>query len=64
MALKELNLTSSRVTDLSPLREMPLTMLRLDFRPERDADIVRSLKTLQSINEKPAADFWKEVDGK
>jgi serine/threonine protein kinase len=63
MALKDLSLTSSRVTDLSPLREMPLTVLRLDFQAERDADIVRSLKTLQSINGKPAADFWKEADG-
>jgi hypothetical protein len=46
------------------LRKMPLTVLRLDFQAERDADIVRSLNTLQSINDKPAADFWKEVDGK
>jgi serine/threonine protein kinase len=64
MALKELTVNHSRVTDHSPLREMPLTMLRLDFQAERDANIVRSLKTLQSINDKPAADFWKEVDGK
>jgi hypothetical protein len=63
MALKELNVNHSSVTDHSPVRGMPLTMLRLDFQAERDADIVRSLKTLQSINDKPAADFWKEVDG-
>jgi hypothetical protein len=25
---------------------------------------VRSFKGLETINEKPAADFWKEVDGK
>jgi hypothetical protein len=34
------------------------------FRPERDAEIVRSLTMLQMINDKPAAEFWKEVDGK
>jgi hypothetical protein len=43
---------------------MPLTKLWLKFRPEQDAEIVRSLTTLQTINDKPAADFWKEVDGK
>jgi hypothetical protein len=43
---------------------MPLTELWLTFRPERDAEIVRSFMRLQFINNKPAADFWKEVDGK
>jgi hypothetical protein len=32
------------------------------FKPERDAEILRSIKTLESINQKPAADFWKEVE--
>jgi tRNA A-37 threonylcarbamoyl transferase component Bud32 len=63
MALKELNLTGSKVTDLSPIRGMPLTWLRLAFRPGQDAEIVRSLTTLQNINDRPAAEFWKEVDG-
>jgi hypothetical protein len=43
---------------------MPLTRIRLSFRPEHDTELVRSLTTLQFINEKPAAEFWKEVDGK
>jgi hypothetical protein len=43
---------------------MPLTRLWLTFRPERDAEVVRSFTTLQMINDKPAADFWKEVDGR
>jgi Leucine-rich repeat (LRR) protein len=64
MALKELRIDGSKVTDLSPLRGMPLTSLSLTFRPERDTEIVRSLTTLQMINGKPAAEFWKEVDGK
>jgi Leucine-rich repeat (LRR) protein len=54
---------SDRISDLSPVKGMPLTKLWLTFRPERDAEIVRSLTTLQFINDKPAADFWKEVDG-
>jgi hypothetical protein len=43
---------------------MPLTTIALDFRAERDAKILRSLTTLQTINNKPAAEFWKEVAGK
>ncbi len=64
MALKDVSIDGSGVTDLSPLKGMPLTRIRLTFRPERDTELVRSLTTLQHINEKPAADFWKEVDGK
>jgi Leucine-rich repeat (LRR) protein len=64
MALKELDVTASKVTDLSPIRDMPLTLLRLTFRRAHDAEIVRSLKRLQSINGKAVAEFWKEVDGK
>jgi hypothetical protein len=64
MRLTHLGLRGSRVSDLSLLKGMPLKVLRCDFRPERDAEVVRSLTTLQLINDKPAAAFWKEVDGK
>jgi hypothetical protein len=43
---------------------MPLTILFCDFEPERDAEILRSIKTLETINDKPATKFWKEVDAK
>jgi hypothetical protein len=43
---------------------MPLNVLGCDFKPERDKEILRSIKTLESINGKPAADFWREVDAK
>jgi hypothetical protein len=33
-----------------------------DFKPERDPEILRSIKTLATINGKPAKEFWKEVD--
>ena len=49
--------------DLSPLRGLALENLRLDYRPDR-AEFVRSFKELKWINDKPAADFWKEADGK
>jgi hypothetical protein len=64
MALRDLDMHTQKDCDLSPLRGMPLTRLGLRFRPEQDTDIVRSLTKLQIINDKPAADFWKEVDGK
>jgi serine/threonine protein kinase len=61
MSLIEASFDGTPVTDLSPLKGMPLKSIRCAFQPERDTDILRSLKTLETINGKPAADFWKEV---
>lgn len=52
----------TKVTDLSPLKEMPLKELRCDFDPKRDTEILRSLKTLETINGLPVAEFWKQVE--
>jgi hypothetical protein len=52
------------VSDLSPLKGMPLQDLHCDFKPERDAALLRSIKTLGTINGKPAAEFWKVASGK
>jgi hypothetical protein len=35
-----------------------------DFMRNGDAPILRSIKTLETINGKAAAAFWKEVDQK
>jgi len=43
---------------------MPLKELGCDFKAERDVEILRSIKTLEKINDKPAKEFWKEVDAK
>jgi hypothetical protein len=43
---------------------MRLKGLGCDFQRERDAGFLRSLTTLEQINDKPAADFWKEEDGR
>jgi hypothetical protein len=64
MPLEELDCRNTRVTDLSPLKDLPLRILRCDFRPERDAAILRGIKTLRKINDKPVAEFWKEVDAR
>jgi serine/threonine protein kinase/Leucine-rich repeat (LRR) protein len=54
----------ARVTDFSPLKDMPLTYLQFDFSPALHAELLRSIKTLETINGKPAAEFWKVVEGK
>jgi hypothetical protein len=85
MALEALSVAHSRVTDLSPLRGMPLQLLwwvgtavsdlsplkgmplkdiHGDFQREQDVEFLRSFKTLERINSKSAAEFWKERDGK
>ena len=51
----------TQVSDLSVLQGLPLKELHWD-KPERDAKILRSIKTLEKINDKPAKEFWKEVD--
>ena len=64
MKLTDLICHDTKVTDLSPLKGMPLKDLRCDFKPERDAEILRSIKTLETINGKPAKEFWQEVNAK
>jgi hypothetical protein len=64
MPLEHLGISGTRVADLSPLKVMPLKSLTCDFKAERDATILRAIPTLQTINDKPAAQFWKEVDAK
>jgi hypothetical protein len=63
LRLERISLLRTAVTDLTPIEGMPLKQLRLDYRPDREK-FVRSFKGLEFINDKPAADFWKEVNGK
>jgi hypothetical protein len=64
LPLQQLRLLETPLTDSAPLQGMPLKEIVCDFQPERDAKILRSLTGLEKINGKPAAEFWKEVDGK
>ena len=61
MPLQGLRCQSTKVADLSPLKGMPLKELWCDFRPKRDTEVLRSLTTLERINGKPVAQFWKEA---
>jgi Leucine-rich repeat (LRR) protein len=54
-----LDVSNTPVTDLAPLQDLPLRQLRGDVQPDRDADVLRPIKTLATINGKPAAEFWK-----
>lgn len=62
MKLTVLDCHDTKVADLSPLKGLPLTELTCDFNSKRDAAILRSIQTLETINGKPAAEFWKEVE--
>jgi len=62
MQLWKLDLSGTLVTDLSPLKGMPLG--RLDFDPKKitnGMDVIREMKT-SPINGMSAADFWKRYD--
>jgi serine/threonine protein kinase/Leucine-rich repeat (LRR) protein len=59
MKLTDFSCRGTQVSDLSPLKGMPLKEVHCDFWPERDAKILRAIKTLETINGKPA----KEVLG-
>jgi tRNA A-37 threonylcarbamoyl transferase component Bud32 len=62
MPLQSLDCRNTKVSDLGPLKDLPLKELWCDFMPQRDAEILRSIKTLEKINGKPAQEFWKEVE--
>ena len=64
MPLEKLFVGGTLATDLSPLKDLPLKQLYLEFKPERDTELLRSIKTLVTINGKPAKELWKEVDEK
>src|SRR5262249_35826747 len=63
LPLRSLIMEGTRVTDLAPIRDLPLTWFSFwALTPARDAEIVRSMKTITAINGGPAADYWNGVD--
>jgi hypothetical protein len=38
---------------------MPLRGIHCDFKPERDAEVLRAIPTLETLNGKPAKEFLK-----
>jgi Leucine-rich repeat (LRR) protein/predicted Ser/Thr protein kinase len=62
MPLVALGVAGLRFADLKVLEGMPLQALYCSFVPAADASMLRSMKTLQSINGGPAAEFWAKWD--
>ncbi|HZV07524.1 MAG TPA: protein kinase [Gemmataceae bacterium] len=63
LGLTELSIRNIPAKDFSPLKELALKSLRLDYHSDRE-EFVRSFTGLERINDKPVAEFWKDVDGK
>ena len=61
MRLENLQIQGTGLSDLEFIRRMPLAKLYCDFVPERDAEALRSIKTLDTINHVAVKEFWKRV---
>jgi len=57
MPLTRVFLLKLKVTDYSPLKNCPLKIIRFPYVAERDAALLGSIKTLEEINDLPAAEF-------
>jgi serine/threonine protein kinase/tetratricopeptide (TPR) repeat protein len=64
MPLTTLDISETAIADLSPIKNLTLEWLRCDFKRERDTDLLRSIKTLLIVNEKPVIEFWQQLDNK
>ena len=63
MSLEALSCVSTPIAGFEPVRGMPLKEIRLEFVPRRDGELLKSLSTLEKINDLPAPDFWKKHGG-
>jgi tRNA A-37 threonylcarbamoyl transferase component Bud32 len=63
LSLSRLTLVGTPVSDLSPINTMSLKRLNIDYRTDRK-ELLRSLAGLEFINDKPVAEFWKDVADK
>ena len=61
MKLKKLAVFGSKVDDLSVIEGMPLEEMTFNPLSDEDQKRVRAIPTMRRINEKPAADYWKET---
>jgi hypothetical protein len=61
MKLEGLCYYEQPIKDISVLKDMPLRAVECTFQRERDEAVLRSIKTLKTINRKPKDQFWEEV---
>lgn len=58
-----LNIHKTSISDWSPIKTMPrLKMISFDFDQASDSDILRSVTTLEQINERSAVEFWEATE--
>ena len=50
------------VVDLAPLDGMKLETISLLPTVSKGLDVVRAMSSLKTIDDRPAAEFWKEYD--
>jgi Leucine-rich repeat (LRR) protein len=62
MPLERLHVTTHYASDLTPLANLSLVELQCRFRPQRHPRVLRSIKSLATINDRPVAEFWKDHD--
>ncbi len=61
MPLTIFHCKGAAATDLRPLAGAPVKNLEWDVVPGRYAEILLGVKTLETINGQPAAEFWKQA---
>jgi serine/threonine protein kinase len=59
--LESIDCRGTRVKDLSPLKQTQLKILWCDFNPQRDLEILKSIKTLEKVNDKLVNEFWQSA---
>jgi Leucine-rich repeat (LRR) protein len=62
MPLERLSLDATSVSDLSPLKDLPLIRISIAVAPDANLEVLRSIRPLQFINDKPAEQFWSELE--
>jgi serine/threonine protein kinase len=62
MPLEKLFLDTTSVTDLSPLTDLPLKRISITAAPDANLEVLRSIRALQFINDKPVEQFWSEFE--
>ncbi|MBI5819223.1 MAG: hypothetical protein HZA88_09545 [Verrucomicrobia bacterium] len=60
MPLKTLGFANTQVSDLTPLEGMRLMFIDCDAKLLRSSPVLRNCRTLQTINGRPAAQFWQQ----
>ena len=61
MRLRNIRVHGTLVDTLEVFRGMPVETIGCDFVPERDTMLLKSMKSLQQVNDTPIQDFWKRV---